>query len=305
MKKKRKPHSIGSLGEFGLIESVRSSFKGHPDLVCGPGDDCAVIKRDSRRYDLLTCDMLVEGVDFKRTHDPLLVGRKAVNVSLSDIAACAGLPRFCLVSLGLAPDVSVTYVRRLTEGTRRACEAFEVTLAGGDVSRASQTVIDVSMYGVVEKRNLALRSGARPGDFIFVTGPLGGAAAGGHLTFTPRIKEARLLSEAVRIHAMCDISDGLAQDLGHIVRSSRVGALIYEELIPLRKEAKGLRDALYSGEDFQLLFTVGRRDAKKLLRANGEYAFPIGEIAGKKRAVTLIASSGKVRVLDEKGFRHF
>jgi thiamine-monophosphate kinase len=297
--------TLASWGEFGLIERIRKRCACPASVVKGPGDDCAVVARDARSYQLFTCDMLVEGVDFTSRDDPYLVGRKAVAVSLSDIAACAGVPRYCLVSAGIPAKLPPRRLMRLFDGMRACLAQFGAALIGGDLSRAPVLVLDVSMVGEVEKKNLVLRSGALPGDLIFVTGPLGGTISGKHLDFTPRVREARSLRKSYRLHAMIDISDGLCQDLGHIMKESGVGAVVYERLLPVRPQARSLDDALCAGEDFELLFTVSRRDARRLSRERPRRAWCVGEITSASRGLRLIERGGRERRITPRGFRHF
>jgi len=297
---------ISKLGEFGLIERIKRQIKTDSTVIKGSGDDCAVLKYDRDRYLLFTCDMLVEGVDFTRKDNPYLVGRKALAASASDIAACAGLPHYALVSLGIPKRSSVKLLDKVLEGMRDLARQYKINIVGGDLSSARQLVIDVSMLGFVEKKYLALRSGAKRGDIIFVTGTLGGSILGKHLRFIPRIKEARYLVENFKINSMIDISDGLAQDLGHILKESRVGAVIYEGLIPLSKQARNLKDALYTGEDFELLFTLSRKEARVVLERQKTSLFtPVGEIIDGKPKLILVDSKGKESIIQAKGFRHF
>jgi thiamine-monophosphate kinase len=296
---------ITRLGEFGLIERIKARISSDASVKKGIGDDCAVLAYNKDKYLLLTCDMLLEGVDFKPHEDPYFVGRKAIAVSLSDIAACAGLPRHCLVSLGMPRNTSVKFFDRLLAGMLSLARKYNVNIVGGDLSRASELVIDVSMLGIVEKKRLVLRSGACLGDIIFVSAPLGGSIKGKHLRFTPRIKEARFLTQKFKINSMIDISDGLAQDLSHILKTSNVGAFIYEGLIPLDKKAGNLQDALFMGEDFELLFTLASKDAKKLISMRQNMFWPIGEIVDKKYNLRLVDQRGRLRAIPIKGFRHF
>jgi thiamine-monophosphate kinase len=296
---------ISDLGEFGLIQRIKKSMRTDSSVVKGIGDDCAVLKLDAKSYALATSDMLVEGVDFTPKDDAYLIGRKAVAVSISDIAACAGIPRYCLVSLGMPAGTSVSFTDRLFKGARDIAKKYNINIVGGDLSRARQVVIDVSMFGVVEKKYLTLRSGARYRDIIFVTGPLGGSIAGKHLRFTPRLKEAGFLARNFKLNAMIDISDGLAQDLTCILRESGVGAALYEELIPLAKSAAGLSDALYSGEDFELLFTLPLKEARRLVGKKMRAVRPIGEIRAWPYGLRLIDKNNKEKILEAKGFRHF
>jgi thiamine-monophosphate kinase len=296
---------VTKLGEFGLIERFKKSIKTDASVLKGIGDDCAVLKFNKKNYQLFTCDMLVEGVDFTLKEKPYLIGRKSIAVSISDIAACAGLPRYCLVSLGIPTKTSVEFIDQILKGMLAIARQYKINLAGGDLSRSEKLIIDVSMLGNVEKKNLVLRSGAQRGDIIFVTGTLGGSIRGKHLRFIPRVKAARFLVENFKINSMIDISDGLAGDLGHILEESRVGAVIYEELIPLSKEAKSLEDALYSGEDFELLFTLKPKEAKKIYHRRLTDFKPIGEISERKYGFRLIDKKGSTKIIIPKGFRHF
>jgi thiamine-monophosphate kinase len=161
------------------------------------------------------------------------------------------------------------------------------------------------MLGVVKKKNLVLRSGARVGDLIFVSGPLGDSILGRHLTFTPRVREAQDLVKNFKINAMIDISDGLVQDLGHILEASRTGAVIYENLIPKFKPTTRLEDALYAGEDFELIFTLSIPQARRLLSARFSGSHLIGHIVEQKRGFKLIDKQSQARTLTPKGFCHF
>jgi thiamine-monophosphate kinase len=161
------------------------------------------------------------------------------------------------------------------------------------------------MLGTVEKKYLCTRDGARPGDIIFVTGDLGGSIRGKHLKFTPRLKEARFLVKNFKVNSMIDISDGLTQDLGHILRESRAGAIIYEDLIPISQDARSLEEALFMGEDFELLFTLSSVEAKKLLDKKLNRFRPIGEIVERKYGLRLIDKRNRERMVKPKGYRHF
>jgi thiamine-monophosphate kinase len=296
---------LKDLGEFSLIEKFRRAIKLDNSVVRGSGDDCAVIKWDKENYLLFTCDMIVDGVDFLSGTKPEFIGRKALAVSISDIASCGGIPRYALVSMGLPRNSSAELAERIAKGIFELARKFKINIVGGDLSRADKVTLDISMLGLVEKRNLCLRSGAKPGDIIFVTGKLGGSISGKHLKFTPRAKEARELVENFKVHSMIDISDGLAADLGHILKESRVGGLLYEELIPQSKSSRNLKDSLYSGEDFELLFTLSRAEAKKLFAAKVKYCLPIGEIVGKNSGLRLLDKFGREKVIRPHGFRHF
>ncbi|HRZ14220.1 MAG TPA: thiamine-phosphate kinase [Candidatus Omnitrophota bacterium] len=294
---------IGNPGEFGLIRRLAALAPVARAVVKGIGDDCAVLPGTKDTFLLWTCDMLVERVDFTRRDAPALVGRKALGVSVSDIAACGGIPRYALVALGLPSGIAAAYVQNLYRGMRKLAQEFGVSVVGGDISRAPAVTIDVSLLGEVRKKRLVLRSGARPGDIIFVTGRLGGSLAGRHLRFQPRVREAQQLVARYGVHAMIDISDGLSSDVGHLIRASGVGADIYAELVPAYPGVN-LEHALNDGEDFELLFTVNRTDARRLSRGKTGF-FPVGVITSEKNKVRLIDRRGDCCKLVARGFTHF
>ncbi len=296
---------LSKIGEFGLIERFKRSIKTDSSVIKGSGDDCAVLEFDKNRYLLFTCDMIIEGVDFASKDKPYLIGRKALAASISDIAACAGTPKYAVISLGLPKNTSLGMIDKIARGIFDLAKEFKINIVGGDISKARQLTIDVSMLGFVEKKYLVLRSGAKIGDIIFVTGSLGGSIHGKHLKFIPRIREARFLVKNFRVNAMIDISDGLATDLGHILEESKQGAIIYEELIPVSRFAKNLSDALSQGEDFELLFTLSKEEAKKLLKDNPLRFNLIGEIVQRKYGLKLIDRKGRERTIQVKGFQHF
>lgn len=296
---------ISKIGEFSLIERFRKSISTDSSVFKGSGDDCAVLEFNKDYYQLFTCDMIVEGVDFTPRTEPSLIGRKALAVSISDIAACGGIPRHTVVSLGIPRNTSVSYIDKLSKGLFSLAKEYKVNVVGGDLSRSRKVVLDVSMLGLVEKKYLVLRSTAREGDIIFVTGKLGGSIEGRHLEFTPRIKEARYLVENFKVNSMIDISDGLGQDLHHILKESNVGAVIYENSIPLSKQARGIKDALFMGEDFELLFTLSSKEAGRLLKKKQGIFTAIGKITDKRYGVRLIGENNKERFLLSRGFRHF
>ncbi|MFA6216925.1 MAG: thiamine-phosphate kinase [Candidatus Omnitrophota bacterium] len=296
---------IEQLGEFGLIERIKKTIRTDPSVIKGIGDDCAVIDHNVREYLLLTADMLVEKVDFTLRDKPYWIGHKALAVSLSDIAACGGLPRYALVSLGVPVKTRVRFIDEMYRGMRDLAKRFGVTIVGGDLSRAPAITIDVSLAGFVEKNKLVLRSGAALGDQILVSGKLGGALKSGrHLKFIPRVKEARFLVENFKVSSMIDISDGLLQDLSHILKASNTGALIYERLLPRNNDAGTLAAALSAGEDFELLFTMPPRQAKRLAEQKRDFRV-IGEIVHKKNGFQLVDRQGVAHRASPAGFRHF
>jgi len=296
---------IGNIGEFGLIERVRKTIRTDSSVIRGIGDDCAVVDAGAKGYTLMTCDMIVEGVDFGKGEDPALVGRKALAISLSDIAACGGIPRYALVTLGLPRGFAVAAVDGIYQGMTRLAREFQVNIVGGDISRTPALTIDLSLYGTVEKKNLVLRDGARVGDVIFVTGSFGGSIKGKHLRFIPRVKEARFLVANHKVNAMIDCSDGLVQDLRHIMSGSKTGCVLFESAIPFSKDCRGIDDALYSGEDFELIFTVSRKEGAALMRhARGRFT-PVGVVVPEREGLHILTTDGAARGLAVGGYRHF
>ncbi|MBP7216407.1 MAG: thiamine-monophosphate kinase [Candidatus Omnitrophica bacterium] len=296
---------VRSVGEFGLIKRFCAQITSDASVKQGPGDDCAVLAFNKQKYLLFTCDMIVEGQDFTRDDPAHLIGRKALAISISDIAACGGIPRHAVVSLGLPAATSLKFVDNMFKGMRALAKKFSINIVGGDISKAHEVVIDVSMLGEVEKEHLVLRRGAKPGDIFFVTGPLGGTIKGKHLDFTPRLEVSRFLVSHFSVHAMIDISDGLVQDLKHILKASGIGARIDTRLIPVSLEAGDLDDALTGGEDFELLFALSRKDARKLLKNNPFHCQSIGEAVEKKYGCTFTGWHADRLSCLKKGFQHF
>jgi thiamine-monophosphate kinase len=295
---------VSEIGEFGLIERLKRRIKTDSTVIKGSGDDCAVLKFDKTRYQLFTCDTIAEGVDFKPDDNPYFIGRKSLAVSLSDIASCAGLPRYCLVSMSLPKDTPVSFIDRIMKGIIDVAGEYGVNIVGGDLSKAKELSITTSVLGIVEKKFLCLRSSAKTGDLIFVTGKLGGSIRGKHLKFNPRIKEARELVKNIKVNSMIDISDGLSGDLWHILRMSKAGAFIYEELIPVNK-GSDLHEALYMGEDFELLFTISLKEALCLRKKRIAGITAIGEIVERKNGLKLVDRRGKIKAIGRQGYSHF
>lgn len=303
--------NIKQLGEFGLINRLAKDIKTDKSVIVGVGDDAAVLEYSKKEYLLLTCDMLVEDVDFKINYAaPQQIGWKAVCCSVSDVAAMAGIPKWMVISIAIPKHLGLKTVDGIYAGIKKAAAKFKINIVGGDISHSEKLVIDVTMLGTVRKSRLIKRSGAKPGDAIFVTGTLGAAVRlGKHLNFTPRLGESRILAENFRINSMIDISDGLSSDLGHILRMSKVGAVIYEKLLPKTKGAS-LDDVLSEGEDFELLFTAPKKEAEKLEKMFGRFSnvvkiTKIGEIVSKKQGFKIVDNAGRVRQLKPIGYNHF
>ncbi len=320
MKRKKRDMRLKDIGEIKLIERISGKIKLDASVIRGIGDDAAVIawphhagagsKRSSGKYLLYTCDMLVEDVHFTpSTVTPFQIGWKAMARNLSDIAAMGGVGRYAVVSLGTDPGKKVSFVDGIYEGIRAVCGKFKVNIVGGDMSKSKKTVISISLIGEVARRNLVTRSGARAGDLIFVTGSFGGSIKRKHLNFIPRISEARLLVNNFKISSMIDVTDGLILDLSRILSASRSGARIHQSLIPLSREAVSFKEAVTQGEDFELLFTMAPREARRfiktaLVRMDTPVTL-IGEVTGAPDGFTLVTDNAEEIKIDPKGYLHF
>lgn len=333
---------ISDIGEFGLIQRISQMLPtGGPDVVVGIGDDVAVLRASSERLLLATCDIQLEGAHFLRDRiTPYQLGRKALAINLSDIAAMGGYPKYALISLGLPPDISVAYVDELYVGLRAEAEEAGVTIVGGNMSRSPLgLVVDIFLLGEVAAEHLVLRSGARPGDVVLVTGTLGDAAAGlallldealqpdealaapvkaALLTPTPRLAEGQAIARTELATAMIDLSDGLASDVGHICERSEVGVRIWAERLPVSPAVREIaalagRDplewALAGGEDYELLFTAPPQAAEALrtavAEATGTPVTVVGEITPSAGGRVLIQADGRTVPLEAIGWDHF
>lgn len=317
---------ISSLGEFGLIKRINSGIKTTlPDTIRGIGDDAAVIDT-GEEFGLLSTDMLLEGVHFDLTFFPLKhLGYKAISVNVSDIAAMNGIPRQVTVNLALSNRFSLEAIDELYAGMKAACADFNVDLVGGDTSSSrSGLLISVSVFGKVKKEKITYRNTAKANDLLCVTGDLGGAYLGLQLLerekqvflanpdMQPELEgkdyviqrqlrpEARMdviyeLEEAgVLPTSMIDVSDGLASDLLHLCAQSGVGAVVFEERIPIDEQTYlaaselnigPITAAMNGGEDYELLFTVSQA-SYDLIKNNPKISF-IGYMTGDKEEIVL------------------
>jgi thiamine-monophosphate kinase len=280
-------------GEFAFIDWLRRRTPADLRILLGPGDDCAAVRLRPDVPCLVTTDMLLEGSCFRLAEaGPRRVGRKAMAVNLSDIAAMAGQPVAALISVGLPRKGGMDLAQELFTGMAEMAGAFNVAIAGGDTnSWDGPLVISVTLLGEPTGRGPVTRSGAKPGDWLIVTGELGGSIQGKHLDFTPRVREAIALHANADLHAMLDISDGLAADVNHLCEESRVGAVIWSDKIPVSAAATQLKDdrsplehALGDGEDFELVFAVSPAEAQRLLATQpvpGITLKAVGECVGE------------------------
>ena len=315
---------INELGEFGLIDNIKKNIKLFSnEVIAGIGDDAAVLKYDKKSYMLFTTDMLVENDHFSlKFSSPMQIGMKAIEQNVSDIAAMGGVPRFGVISLALPNYIDADFVDELYKGINKKSREYKIDIVGGNITHSRWIVINVALIGFVEKKYLALRSGAKIGDLIFCSGDVGKSTAGlellrhnkkgksikPHLEPKSRLRLARELVK-IGINSMIDVSDGVASEVGHICNESKVGAVIYSDKIPISKntiiDAKkvgkdAIDFALYGGEDFELVFTAKKNKLRQLKKFD---AAVIGEIVGNKNGINLIRNGEKINI--ESGFDHF
>lgn len=275
---------LGDLGEEAVVDHLIGLIPPDPALIAGPGDDCAVVATNHELWQLLKTDCLVEGIHFLAGSDPVLVGRKAMNRAISDIAAMGGQPHHALVTIAVDADRTLGEVEGWYRGMAAAAAAAGCSIVGGETSRLPQkgALLSLAMTGLVEPRHCVLRSGASQGDIIAVTGRLGGSFESGRdLTFSPRLAEARWLVENARPTAMMDLSDGLGSDLPRLVRAGG-GYRVESSKIPCHPGVS-VEQAVTEGEDYELLATFSPA-VFATLSGRWEAAFPdipltaIGEI---------------------------
>ncbi len=305
------------VSEKKLIEQIRRLARPSSSVVMGIGDDCAVLRLPPGHELLLTTDFTIEGVHFRRDwHLPELVGRRCLTRGLSDIAAMGGEPRAAFLSLAVPSDTPQNWVNRFLKGLLDLAEEFKVPLAGGDTAQSPSGIqADIVVVGSVPRGKAVLRSGAKPGDQIYVTGELGGAAAAlaplaqskrgfRHLPPQARVAVGQSLRRRGMASAMIDVSDGVSTDLEHLCQESHVGAEIEAEAIPraqVEKKPVALEQALHGGDDYELLFTSA---ALIPARVAGVRVTRIGQIKPSP-GMRLIGEDGKSRRLKAEGWEHF
>jgi len=293
--------------------------------MVGPGDDCAVVRPAAdARYDyLLKSDPVIEGVHFTPAAPGAAVGHKALGRMLSDIAAMGGEPLWALINLVAPAATSVARVTGIYSGLSRLARRWRVAIVGGDVTSGPRLEAHIFGVGRVPRGQAVLRSGARAGDYLFVTGALGGSRRGKHRAFQPRLAEGRWLQSRRWATSMIDLSDGLATDLRHLIRQSRVGAELFLTSIPLapaikksasrrtalRSAGQALRHAFCDGDDYELLFTVSPANAATLIRAWPEtFRTPcayIGRITDRRDVIECVDARGRKMRLKATGYEHF
>lgn len=334
--------TVADIGEFDLIERIKKILPAvdRPELIIGIGDDAAAIQIDDHRVLLITGDIQVENQHFRLNHiSPYHLGKRAMAVNLSDIAAMGGQPTFALVSLGFPKSLPLSSFDELTRGMADQLAEFEAHIIGGNLSHTrDDLIIDITLLGEIAPHHILTRSGATPGDRIFVTGKLGEAGAGFHILEkfgkkypnefeamvqkhwqpVPRIEVGKLMAQSGFATAMIDISDGLASDLFHICTRSSVGAEIYQNRIPLPERIQkvaalagksALTLALHSGEDYELLITTKPETPQAILQAiskkTGVALTEIGRIVTKESGYHLINLQNQRVPLPAIGWNHF
>lgn len=345
---------IAEIGEFGLIERIRAivdvrldDSDVHANLLRGISDDAAVYRPTPGTVQLLTTDAFVEGVHFDLTFTSMHhLGWKIMAANLSDIAAMGGKPRYATVALSLPKKISVEMVEDLYRGAAHACKQYSCLLIGGDTTTThANMTISVTMTGEAEEARVRYRSGARPADYLCVTGHLGASVAGlkilqrekeryrthagagefvpnlgpyaealeKHLMPKPRLDFVELAAGSVSIHAMIDISDGLASEVRHICDASKTGALVYEHNLPVEHSTARIAEelservtdyALFGGEEYELLFTLPEEEYKKLERLTADVTI-IGRIQDRDKGIELVKEDGEHVLLPLGGWDHF
>lgn len=312
------PACLRDFGENELLRHLCGDLPSQPELLVGPGDDCAVVRpAGAADWDwLLKSDPVIEGVHFTAGDNAAAVGHKALGRVMSDMAAMGGEPLWININLAAPPDTPLTRITELYEGIKKLARRHGAGIAGGDISAAPHLALHVFGVGRVPRGRAVLRSGARPGDILCVTGRLGGSRAGKHLLFEPRLAAGQWLMRGGWATAMIDISDGLAPDLRRLAEASGTGAAIETEKIPIAPAAQTaggrrtpLQHALSDGEDFELLFTVPAARLPELLRewpaALGTPCTAIGAVLPSGKGITLRQADGKKTRLQAKGYEHF
>ncbi|MBI4276941.1 MAG: thiamine-phosphate kinase [Armatimonadetes bacterium] len=332
--------TIGDLGEDALLARLATVVGAPPpEVVLGIGDDTAVLRAESGKLLLATCDAQVEGVHFLADAiAPRQLGRRLLAVNLSDIAAMGGTPRWALVSAVLQADLPAAWLQEFYAGLREEGDGAGVALVGGNLARSpGPAVIDLTLLGDVAAEHLLTRSGARPGDALLVTGHLGAAGAGlevvrqpslgaragaerllgAYLTPRPRVREGQAIGRSRLAHAMMDLSDGLGTDLRRLCAASGVGARVDVARLPVSPEVRAVaaaagRDpvalALFAGDDYELLVAAPPAAAgalARMLEAEGTAATVIGEVVEAAAGLTLRDPGGTLRPLEPHGWDHF
>jgi thiamine-monophosphate kinase len=301
--------------EFDLIKEFCGIPLADPSVLVGPGDDCAVLDIGGTKI-VITTDLIQEGTDFLSAEVlPYRIGWKAIMISASDIAAMGCRPTHFVVASVLPAEATSEFLNGLWSGLYEAAARVGASVVGGDLSKGSLLSLTSTGLGTPYGTNPILRSTARAGDRIFVTGPLGGSILGKHLDFTARTDLASLLASNDLATSMIDVSDGLSGDLPHIARASGLGFLVHADRIPVSDDASRLaartgktpiEHALHDGEDFELVFTVVESQAERLAVLSceaGLECFEIGEMKPAEHGMVLRTPLGD-RQWETRSYEH-
>ena len=321
---------LEELGEFGLIDRIARGVAPSPSVPLGIGDDAAALVPTPQTVTLITCDMLLEGVHFDLSFcEPRTLGRKSLAVNLSDLAAMGARPRQFLLGLALPADLPLEFMDGFMAGMMEQAEQFGVTLVGGDTC-ASKGGVAISVTALGEQRPelVVKRSGAKPGDLIYLTGTVGDAAAGlgelrrgvrhgflvsRQLDPQPRVAAGVALAEAELASAMIDVSDGVVADLGHICQLSGVGARVQLGRLPLSDQYRAdcgpdpFALALSGGEDYELLFCVAKENGGRVEELFGNLGLRVSRIGEvlEGEGIELITPDDRPYRAKMHGFDHF
>ncbi len=328
---------LKDIGEFGFIERIKGGcLIRDENVISGIGDDCCVFKTSAEVTSLLTTDMLVEQIHFLLgAIPPYLLGRKSLAVNMSDIAAMGGTPKEAAISVAIPDTVDLDYLDALYDGMKAMAKEFEVNLLGGDTaSSPGPLIINIALVGEVREEEVLYRSGAKVGDVVFLTGPVGSAAAGLDIILKkrgsdeweelieaqhnpyPQVQTGRTIAGMKVANSLIDVSDGVTADLGHICTESKLGAIIEEKMIPTTEQFRAYCQkfqedsrhlSLHVGEDYVLLGTVPTESAaglQKALESNGCQFHPIGKTVAEP-GLQLEGRDGTVEVIGAKGWDHF
>ncbi len=310
--------TLGSYRELAAIRALTRCLPERADVVCGAGDDCAVVRPVSGgRYNLLLkSDPVIEGAHFLPETPAAAVGHKALGRVLSDLAAMGGEPLWALVNISAPARTVMRRINGIYAGINRLARRWRMAIVGGDLASGPVLALNVFVVGRVPRGRALMRSGARPGDYLFVTGSLGGSRKAKHLSFEPRLREGIFLQAGGFASAMIDLSDGLASDLRHLTERSGVGAELVLDALPVAPElrrgcsqAVALRHVLCDGEDYELLFATPPRKAPALMRAWPERRLAsltmIGKLNNRRGRIECVDSRGRRKLLKGGGYEHF
>lgn len=249
--------TLRDLGENAVVRELLACLTAGRDVIVGAGDDCAVVgKRTDTTWMLLKTDCVIEGIHFEPTAPARKIGWKAMARALSDIAAMAGTPRHALVTVAAPPTMRCSRLKDIYRGLDDAAAKHGASIVGGETARSQGPLfLSITLTGEVGGSRCILRSGGRNGDALYVTGRLGGSIRGRHLTFEPRLREARWLAKNFPVHAMMDLSDGIAADLPRLAAASGCGFSLDDRSLP-RHRGVNVQSAVTDGEDYELLFSI-------------------------------------------------